>query len=482
MWTIIEKEFFDDLLNQRFLAGILVSVVLTVGAIALQTSEYAKQLEEYRESSATHENFLDSIGPENFFLLTPLPLIPPEPLSLLANGLRIEYLSNDFDENFLPGLFPVMDLVFIVSIIMSLLALLFSHDSICGEKERGTLRLIVSNSVPRSRLILCKWLGGTASIMLPFLISCLLGLIYISISPSLQLHLTDLAAFVLVVIASLSLISLFYLLGLMVSAMTVNSSTSALTCIFLWVLIVFVVPNLGPYLAAQVAPVESIAMLNQLRSQGQQEKDRQELQKRLDQISDKYETEYGQMFTEYQTWTYEEKMARSGMQAPESPLRSMGLKYRKEIRDRRDEFYQAQRDKLEMLAAQIKIESQKQSWLARNLAAVSPFTDYLYLATEFAGTGVQGREYASRQIESFVKVFVDYVQTLLKRSGLGESVGLDQLKNLKLDLSGRPRFEYKPQPLAERVELVLPYWAVILLFNVLFFVGAFVGFLRYDVR
>ena len=45
-------------------------------------------------------------------------------------------------------------------LIFWLLAIVFGYDAICGEKERGTLRLMLSCSVPRDTVLLAKWIGG----------------------------------------------------------------------------------------------------------------------------------------------------------------------------------------------------------------------------------------------------------------------------------------------------------------------------------
>ena len=51
-----------------------------------------------------------------------------------------------------------------------------------------------------------------------------------------------------------------------------------------------------------------------------------------------------------------------------------------------------------------------------------------------------------------------------------------------MDISDRPRFSYEEEPLSNRVAACLPYLGVILLYGVLFFAIAFVGFIHYDVR
>jgi len=51
-----------------------------------------------------------------------------------------------------------------------------------------------------------------------------------------------------------------------------------------------------------------------------------------------------------------------------------------------------------------------------------------------------------------------------------------------LDVSDRPRFVFKEELLKDKLIGVLPYWGILVFFNVVFFAVAFAGFMRYDVR
>ncbi len=62
---------------------------------------------------------------------------PPEQFRPLIIGMQKDADLGSIDDNPLPTLFPPLDLVFIVSIIMSLMAILFSYDAVCGEREKG---------------------------------------------------------------------------------------------------------------------------------------------------------------------------------------------------------------------------------------------------------------------------------------------------------------------------------------------------------
>ena len=57
-----------------------------------------------------------------------------------------------------------MDWGFIIGYVLSLIALLFTFDSISHEREQGTLRLMFANSIPRHTVLIGKFLGALISI------------------------------------------------------------------------------------------------------------------------------------------------------------------------------------------------------------------------------------------------------------------------------------------------------------------------------
>jgi len=61
--------------------------------------------------------------------------------------------------NFLLPQFIHIDWIFLNSLILSFVALLLTYDCICGEKEGGTLRLMLAGAVPRHKLLVAKYLS-----------------------------------------------------------------------------------------------------------------------------------------------------------------------------------------------------------------------------------------------------------------------------------------------------------------------------------
>ena len=153
------------------------------------------------------------------------------------------------DDNPIFVLFPTVDLTFIIGIVMSLLAIPFAYDAISGERETGTLSLIVSNAIKKPMLIFGKWLGGYLSLILPCFVGLLPGLLIISTHPLIQFSFADWGALGLIIVGALLYLACFFALGVLISALASRSSTTILALLFIWAVGVFVIPNLSPDIA-----------------------------------------------------------------------------------------------------------------------------------------------------------------------------------------------------------------------------------------
>jgi len=256
--TIIAREFLNNILNLRFTIGLVLCVIVTVACIIILSHDYQQELADYNRRVNLQDEFLSNYATRGRMFRTIPQQKPPERFRPLIIGISGNENSKSFDDNPLPILFPSLDFLFIVTIIMSLLAILFSYDAVTGERQRGTLRLVISNSISRTTILFGKLVGGTASLLIPFILALLVGLLYISINPVIQWDSSAWAEFGLLTAASITFITLFYLLGLMVSTFSRYSAVSILNCLFLWVLLILVIPNVCPYISAQLRRVPSI--------------------------------------------------------------------------------------------------------------------------------------------------------------------------------------------------------------------------------
>ncbi|MBN1294111.1 MAG: ABC transporter permease subunit, partial [Candidatus Latescibacteria bacterium] len=227
---LLVKEIRNNIMNLRFIVGMILCSVLTVVCVVILSNQYLQEFNDYNTQMMLQDEFLKNYAHTNRISNVSTPPRPPDTFRPLIMGIQTEnrgYMSGFFEDP-MPILFPHIDLIFIVTVIMSLLAMLFAYDAVSGEREDGTLRLIVSNRIKRPILILGKWIGGIISLFIPFILSLLVGALYIIIHPSIRWDSTVYAVFFLLILASMTFISSFYLLGLFMSSISKNSSASIL--------------------------------------------------------------------------------------------------------------------------------------------------------------------------------------------------------------------------------------------------------------
>ncbi|MFZ2146485.1 MAG: ABC transporter permease subunit [Sedimentisphaerales bacterium] len=486
--TIITREFLNNILNLRFIVGLVLCVIISVACVMILTHDYQQEMADYNLRVNLQDEFLSKYAHRNRIGGMITSQKPPERFRPLIIGIPREANLGSFDDNPLPVLFPPLDFIFIVTIIMSLLAMLFSYDAITGERQRGTLRLVISNSIPRAKILLGKFIGGTASLLIPFILSLLAGALYISINPAIQWDGSTWAEFSLLIAASVTFISLFYLLGLMVSTFSRYSSTSILTCLFLWVLLILVIPNMCPFISAQLYRIPSINKIErQLYHLTSIERD--ELGREFSrEVLKKFATVYGDLFSEFESLEYgglwgecspANRKATQQRAAADLEFKAMIDAFREQINQAWTKANRIQGEKAQKIRRDRDTKVAAQNKIAKNLTCISPCANFIYVATDLTGTGLRSFDYFDWLDGEYGKMFWPYLQRKVK-----DAMEKDPTfeSNSFLDISDRPRFVFKEEPLKDKLSEVLPYWGILVLFNVVFFSTAFAGFMRYDVR
>lgn len=151
----------------------------------------------------------------------------------------IEYPYEKYRRNPKLQRFAELDWSFIIGVVMSFVAVLFTFDAICGERERGTLRLVLSNPIPRDILLLGKYLGALVSLGIPLILGFLLNLLIVNMDKSISMNGSDWLKIGTMVIISFTYLSVFICLGLLVSSRLPNSSMSLNVLLFLAAVIAF---------------------------------------------------------------------------------------------------------------------------------------------------------------------------------------------------------------------------------------------------
>lgn len=259
---LILKEIRDHVRSPKFLLASLAILVLVLASLHTMRADYQRRLARFSSVSQNPSEIS----------------IPPNPLSVFVKG-RDELIGRSFryltgiiegtnpTDDQAAGFIPTPDLLFVVTVVMTLVALFFSFDLISGEREAGTLPLVLSNAISRDVLILGKTLAALVCILIPFLGSMLVGVILLRSDASVPLSVAHLGRLGLLLLVSVPLISCFLFLGACASIVFSRSATSLIALLFLWAILVFGIPNLSPLVAERLVDVPSRGLLLQQRGQ-----------------------------------------------------------------------------------------------------------------------------------------------------------------------------------------------------------------------
>ncbi len=269
--TIVRKEFLTNLVSPRFAIGFVLCLVLIPFSILINVSSYRERTAQYRVDRDAAEKAAAEV--RVYSRLRPEVVLPPEPLSVFGKGIsdqvgnRVRIWLGDKpllaagktaagDNPFLAS-FVSVDFVEVAAIIFSLLALIFSYDAFTREKEDGTLKLVMSNPVGRSTALAGKLLGILTTLLPVLVFSFLLGAVLILLARDVAFPAVDWGRIALLFALSLIYLAVFVFIGLLVSARSRSSVTSLVMCLFLWVLLVFIIPVVAASFAGGFVRIDS---------------------------------------------------------------------------------------------------------------------------------------------------------------------------------------------------------------------------------
>jgi len=237
---------------------------------------------------------------------------------------------------------------------------------------------------------------------------------------------------------SLLYVSTFFTLGLMISALTHRSSTALVVSLMVWICWILVVPNVAPIAARLMAPVPARQVID----------------------------------AEKQAIQREAQLLQQGISKRKvygDPKESERIRNEAEQRERKlEDFYN------DRMRRQI-------TW-SQNLARVSPSASYLFAATRLAGTGPNLFRQFQSALDQFREAQSDYSREL-QQSGVVEwgrnGPRVNDPDWFRPD--DLPRFAMIQEGVLEALNLAYTDILLLAVYNVLFFMLAFISFLRYDV-
>jgi len=476
MWkTLVAKEMRAHLLSFRFLASFVILFVLVTATAVVLTGDYVRKLDEYSGRQAELDRYLRSYAHFNRIGNVLQPTQPPIPFQTLIRGLTADVNMEAFDDDPLPVMFPLIDLTFIVTILMSLVALILTYDAVSGEKEEGTLKLMLANSVPRSKVILAKVAGAGLTLVGPLVASLAAGMLVVLLHPRVDWTGVDWAALGLIVVGAVLYGGVFSLVGILVSSAHRSSASSIMTSLFIWTLLVLVVPNLSPYVASFLAPAPSRIKIARETAR-LMDVDRDDLGRKL-------QTEYqAQVFKDHPVLAERLSEAEVKERVAVDPEYRKAYEANRAARERAwAEANRVQGVKAGELAEDLRRKEEAQTGLARAISMVSPLADFAYLATDLSSTGTRNQAHFGRLAELWGQAFYRDYRTRKVEELRAKDPTADAW-NTPIDMTDAPRFRYAEEGLGGRVQAALPPLAILLGYGVVLFAAAYVTFIRTDVR
>jgi hypothetical protein len=105
---------------------------------------------------------------------------------------------------------------------------------------------------------------------------------------------------------------------------------------------------------------------------------------------------------------------------------------------------------------------------------------------EIAGTGVHMQESYISAAERYQKTYAEFMK---EKTGVNPGGGFifrlstgDPYEKKQVNAQEIPKFEFQPPPLTASLGSIAIDLGLLALFTLVGFIGAFIGFLRYDVR
>ena len=486
--TLIQKEIMHHILSVRFVALLLMCVLLIPLTLSISYRKYHQNLIDYQESvkraqTEAKENPPNAQDPNTEVSKL---FLKPTPLSVFVNGLEealptylgmtrngVRQSSTGLAQASVAYVLGNLDFLFIAGTVFSLLALLFTFDAVAGEREAGTLRINLSNSLPRDVFLWSKLIGGYIVFVVPFLVSFLFGLLLITWQ-GFPLGELKIALPVLgLTLISLLYIAVFFAIGVFISTYLDNAKTALIVAFTFWVFAVLVAPRGAFVIAKLVAPTrtqQSVYMeKNALRNNLKKDKDEKIWEKMIENMAETKTAEGGVAFN----ISLNDPGQQKRMDEIKGPIEEeFRLTFQNQA-DKIDRDYQREKD--------------RQEQVGEMLSRIAPTSSLTYSAMNLTQTGKLKREVYFQTGERYYSQLDDTYFSEISDDALAQVI---QLMSQMDDSNDSPESESEkilPPPILLEPSFVETFRysvvdvSLLCIFALAFTVLAFLKFFRSDI-
>ncbi len=481
MWTTIaEKELRDHLQSTRFLVAASVTILLIVASVWMGIAQYKSRAAQYEQALqmmydlATQQN--------SWMMVSAAAWRKPDAMEIFSNGVNsdigrysnvspygeIRLVRSEFSDDPMLAAFQFLDPEFIVLVVLSLIAVLFTYNAVNGEKESGTLKLVFANKLSRSEYIFGKLAGSWLAVLTPVVVSFLVGALLLILS-GVNFDASHWGRYGFFVLASILYATCFMLLGVFVSALSHRTNVSFLLLLVIWICAVLIIPKAATMLAGQTMPVQT---------------------------ADEVESKLTSYTTQARMEFFNDMMDRSRQRFKDTQNMSqeqrqqLMTQWNKENEDRRKAMDQSVAEYGARLYEDYYNQKNRQELLAFSLAKISPASQFQLAAMKLSGTDTGLKKRYEDAMKEYKKQYADFVsqkgqggfRIQMQSRGGSTSGSMTGPQQSKIDVTEMPKFSDPAYSFGTAVVASLFDLGLLALFNVLAFVGAFVAFLKFDMR
>ena len=314
---------------------------------------------------------------------------------------------------------------------------------------------MLSASIPRYVVLLGKYLAAMITLTIPLLLGLLVSLIIVISSGDVVIAGTAWLKVSSIIFLSLLYLSVFVLLGVFFSSRMAHSANCMVILLLMWVGLVIVVPSLG----------KIISDVSKCPSRADLERELQLASRQIWDNSDKYGKNSGTM-----------------VHNPSSPKNNPPARARLKmalttaINQIRDNHHN------QLLAQTLK---------GRSATCFSPVVIYQRASEAIAGTGIIHCVNLYEQIRRYQTTLKEYIRS--EDADDPDSLHLifnerncarlwKAISHKSVDFKTIPKFQEQDLALGQSLKLAIWDIGLLVLFNLVFFMAAYVSFLKYDVR
>ncbi len=481
--TLIQKELKAIILSPKFAVSFAVLSILILLSVFTGIRDYKASVQRWEMSTQlADQQVRESMNWSNMSYRV---LRAPDPMQIFVSGLNhdigrwsdiesataVKLRHSAYSDDPIFAVFRFVDFSFIVQIVLSLFAILFTYDAINGEREGGTMRLVFSNSVPRAQYLIAKCIGSWLGLVVPVTIPILLGLLLV-IGYGIPLDASHWERIASLMGLSVLFFTFFITLGVLISTLTRSSSVSFLVSLVAWVALVLIIPRGGILAAGQLVHVPRVAEI-----EGQRDGF----------AKDQWAKYYKDMGTRWEeTHRADDPDAEPDDDAMWAHMQ-VEDSLRKEVEMRIEEYESK-------LLEDLRFRKAAQERLAFTLARFSPVSAYQLGAMSLAGTGIGLKSRYETMMSDYRTRFNEYRDAKEAASdgpgGGFVAITIDSDKGVKigtgrdvaLDVSDMPQFNPEPMTFREAFAPIVLDLGILGFAIFITFLGSFLAFLRYDLR